>query len=92
MKSKLLAMASYKKALTWKYRPVQMYNNYPPGLTNFFLFLQKCILHIQDGKKLPSSVISLVNSFHEHQSVLATCCASRSVRGNLRQFSILINE
>ena len=71
---------------------VFMYNNYPPGLTNFFLFLQKCILHIQDGKKLPSSVISLVNSFHEHQSVLATCCASRSVRGNLRQFSILINE
>ena len=57
---------------------VFMYN-YPPGLTHFFLFLQKCILHIQDGKKLPSSVISLVNSFHEHQSVLATCCASRSV-------------
>ena len=53
--------------------------NYPAGLTNFFLFLQKCILHIQDGKKLPASVISLVNSFHEHQSVLATCCASRSV-------------
>ena len=57
---------------------VFMYN-YPPGLTNFFLFLQKCILHIQDGKKLPSSVISLVNSFHEHQSVSAMCCASRSV-------------
>ena len=53
--------------------------NYPARLTNFFLFLQKCILHIQDGKKLPASVISLVNSFHEHQSVLATCCASRSV-------------
>lgn len=53
--------------------------NYPAGLTNFFLFLQKCILHIQDGKKLPASVISLVNSFHEYQSVLATSCASRSV-------------
>ena len=57
---------------------VFMYN-YPPGLTNFFIFLQKCILHIQDGKKLPSSVISLVNYFHEHQPVSATCCASRSV-------------
>ena len=46
--------------------------NYPPGLKNFFLYLQKCILHIQDGKKLPSSVISLVNSFHELQSVSVT--------------------
>ena len=53
--------------------------NYPAGLTIFFLFMQKCILHIQDGKKLPSSVISLINSFHEHQSVRATGCASRSV-------------
>ena len=41
--------------------------NYPPGLTNFYLFLQKCILHIQDGKKLPSSLISFVNSVHELQ-------------------------
>ena len=39
--------------------------NYPPGLTNFYFFLQKCILHIQDGKKLPSSLISFVNSIHE---------------------------
>ena len=30
---------------------VFMYS-YPPGLTNFFIFLQKCILHIQDGKKI----------------------------------------
>ena len=29
--------------------------------------------------KLPSSVISLVNSFHEHQSVSAECFALRSV-------------
>ena len=36
---------------------VLMYN-YPPGLIHFFIFLHKCILHIQDGKKLPSSVIS----------------------------------
>lgn len=41
--------------------------NYPPGLTNFYLFLKKCILHIQDGKKLPSSLISFVNSIHELQ-------------------------
>ena len=41
--------------------------NYLPGLTNFYLFLQKCILHIQDGKKLPSSLISFVNSVHELQ-------------------------
>ena len=41
--------------------------NYPPGLTNFYLFLQKCILQIQDDKKLPSSLISFVNSIHELQ-------------------------
>ena len=41
--------------------------NYPPGLTNFYLFLQKCILQIHDGKKLPSSLISFVNSIHELQ-------------------------
>ena len=41
--------------------------NYPPGLTNFYLFLQKCILQIQDGKKFPSSLISFVNYIHELQ-------------------------
>ena len=41
--------------------------NYPPGLANFFLYLQKCILQIQDGKKLPCSIISFVNSVHELQ-------------------------
>ena len=34
---------------------------YPASLNNFCLFLQKCVLHINDGKKLPSSVISFVN-------------------------------
>lgn len=41
--------------------------NYPPGLANFFLYLQKCILQIQDGKKLPCSIISFVNLVHELQ-------------------------
>jgi len=36
--------------------------SYPPGLNNFFLYLQKCILQVQDGRKLPSTVIALVNS------------------------------
>ena len=33
-----------------------------PGLNNFFLYLQKCILQVQDSRKLPSTVIALVNS------------------------------
>ena len=36
--------------------------SYPPGLNNFFLYLQKCILQVQDGRKLSSTVIALVNS------------------------------
>ncbi|XP_073247923.1 uncharacterized protein [Porites lutea] len=35
--------------------------NYPVGLKNLFLYLQKCVLHINDAQKLPGSVISLVN-------------------------------
>lgn len=35
--------------------------NYPGRLKNFFLYLQKCILQIQDGRKLPASIISFVN-------------------------------
>jgi len=35
--------------------------NYPPSLNLFFLYLQKCVLKINDGKKLPSSVITFVN-------------------------------
>lgn len=46
---------------------VFMYN-YPPGLANFCLYLQKCILQIQDGKKLPASVIAFVNSLHDLQN------------------------
>lgn len=37
---------------------VFMYN-YPPGLAKFYSFIQKCILHISDGKKLSSSLMSL---------------------------------
>lgn len=35
--------------------------NYPSGLKNLFLYLQKCILNVHDGQKLPGSVITLVN-------------------------------
>ena len=42
--------------------------NYPPGLANFYSYIQKCILHISDGKKLPSSLMSFVNSLHELQA------------------------
>ena len=35
--------------------------NYPVGLKHLFLYLQKCVLHINDAQKLPGSVISLVN-------------------------------
>ena len=45
---------------------VFMYN-YPPGLANFYSYIQKCILHISDGKKLPCSLMSFVNSLHELQ-------------------------
>ena len=53
---------------------VFMYN-YPPELAIFFLFAKMHFAY----SKLPSSVISLVNSFHEHQSVSAECFALRSV-------------
>lgn len=39
---------------------VFMFNN-PAGLKNIFLHLQKCILQIHDGRKLPASVITFVN-------------------------------
>ena len=42
--------------------------NYTPGLANFYSYIQKCILHISDGKKLPSSLMSFVNSLHELQA------------------------
>ena len=35
--------------------------NYPPGLNLFCLYLQKCVMQIKDGKKLPSTVISFLN-------------------------------
>ena len=46
---------------------VFMYN-YPPGLANFYSYIQKCIWHISDGKKLPSYLMSFVNSLHELQA------------------------
>lgn len=46
---------------------VFMYNS-PPGLAKFYSYIQKCILHISDGKKLPASLMSFVNSLHELQA------------------------
>ena len=46
---------------------VFMYN-YPPGLAKFYSYIQKCILHISDGKKLPASLMSFVNSLHKLQA------------------------
>ena len=34
---------------------------YPIGFNHFCLFLQKCVLHIHDGKKLPASVLDFIN-------------------------------
>ena len=34
---------------------------YPQTLNNFYLYLQKWVLNIQDGKKLPAAVINFVN-------------------------------
>ena len=45
--------------------------NYPPELTIFFPFAKMHFAY----SRLPSSVISLANSFQEHQSVSAECCA-----------------
>jgi hypothetical protein len=39
--------------------------NYPPSVKNFCLYLQKCILQIRDGKKLPTNVISFVNDIDQ---------------------------
>ena len=35
--------------------------DYPIGFNHFCLFLQKCVLHIHDGKKLPSSISDFIN-------------------------------
>ena len=40
---------------------VLMYE-YPASLNNVFTYLQKCIFQIPDGRKLPTSVITFVNS------------------------------
>ena len=34
---------------------------YPIGFSHFCLFLQKCVLQIHDGKKLPASVLDFIN-------------------------------
>ena len=38
--------------------------NYPPGLSNLFIFLQKCLLQISDGKKLPTTLISFLDGIN----------------------------
>ena len=37
------------------------YVQLPCWVEKFILYLQKCVLHINDAQKLPGSVISLVN-------------------------------
>ena len=37
---------------------------YPLGFNHFCLFVQKCVLHILDGKKLPSSVLDFINELN----------------------------
>ena len=37
---------------------------YACSLNNFCLVLHKCVLQIQDGKRLPSTVISFVNELN----------------------------
>lgn len=36
--------------------------SYPASLNNVCIYFQKCILQIQDGKKLPTTVMTLVNT------------------------------
>ena len=36
--------------------------NYTAGLNNFCLYLQRCVLQTNDGKRLSSTIISLVNN------------------------------
>ena len=43
---------------------VFMYN-YPAGLNTFFYFFKKHVLKISDGKKLPASVISVINGLDD---------------------------
>lgn len=35
---------------------------YPVSLNNLFIYLQKCIFQIQDARKLPTAVITFVNT------------------------------
>ena len=51
---------------------------YPGSLNNFCLFLQKCILSINDGKKLPASVISFVNKLDTMAEDPANCASDDS--------------
>ena len=66
--------------------------NYPPEL-KIFLLMQKCIFAYS---KLPSSVISLLNFFHEYQSVSAKLCFMISLRQLVKwtqtpEYSLLSN-
>lgn len=45
---------------------------YAGTLNHFCLFLQKCVLQIQDGKKLPASVITFVNKLNLNSNTCST--------------------
>ena len=41
------------------------YFNYPLSLNMFYVYLQKCVLHIFYGNKLPASIVLFVNSLEK---------------------------
>ena len=41
---------------------------YPGSLNHFCQFLQKCVFNINDGKKLPASVITFVNKLDKQNN------------------------
>lgn len=42
---------------------------YPPSQKNLCIYFQKCILQIEDGKKLPTMVITSVNDIDNSQKI-----------------------
>ena len=52
-------------------------HEYPASLNNVFAYLQKCIFQLPDGRKLPTPVITFVNSLdfnRNAEDLLALSC------------------
>ena len=45
---------------------------YPGGLSNYYLYLQHCVIQIRDGRKLPVTVMSLVEELDKHNITLGS--------------------